>query len=75
MLLPSRRITKIPRGKLRETLHLEGNAASAVEFGHEWSERKLRSAQEAVYESKLDGLPAPLYVFYLDINVITLSLR
>lgn len=45
---------------LRETLHLEGYAASAVEFGYEWSERKLRSALEAVYKSKLDGLPAPL---------------
>ena len=69
MLLPSPRITKIPRGKLRETLHLEGYAASAVEFGHEWSERKLRSALEAVFGSKLDGLPAPLYVFYLEIIV------
>ena len=27
------------------------------------------------YEIKLDGLPAPLYVFYLEIIVITLSLR
>ena len=35
MLLPSPRITKIPRGKLRENLHLEGYAASAVEFGYE----------------------------------------
>ena len=60
MLLPSPRITKIPRGKLRESLHLEGYAASAVEIGQEWSERKLRSALEAVYKSKLDGLPAPL---------------
>ena len=41
MLLPSPRITKIPRGKLRETLHLEGYAASAVELRYEWSERKL----------------------------------
>lgn len=27
------------------------------------------------YESKFDGLPAPLYVFHLEIIVITLSLR
>ena len=60
MLLPSPRITKIPRGKLRESLHLQGYAASAVELGYEWSERKLRSALEAVYKSKLDGLPTPL---------------
>ena len=32
MLLPSPSVTKIPRGKLRETLHMEGYAASAVEF-------------------------------------------
>jgi len=70
MLLPSPRITKIPRGKLRETLHLEGYAASAVEFGHEWSERKLRSALEAVFGSKLDGLPAPLFHFVRGIGDI-----
>jgi len=60
MLLPSPRITKIPHGKLRETLHLKGYAASAVKLGYERSERKLRSALEAVYKSKLSGLPAPL---------------
>ena len=60
MLLPSPRITKIPHGKLRESLHLEEYADSAVEFGCEWSERKLRSALEAVCKSKLDGLSVPL---------------
>ena len=58
MLLPSPRITKIPRGKLRETLHLEGCAASAVELGYELSERKLPSALEAVYKTKFSGVPS-----------------
>ena len=60
MLLPSPRIKKIPRGKLRESLHIEGYAASAVEFCSDWSERKLHSALEAVFKDKLDGLPAPM---------------
>ena len=60
MLLPSPRITKIPRRKLRESLHLEEYAASAVEFGYEWSKRKLQSTTEAVYKGKLDGLSVPL---------------
>ena len=63
MLLPSPSVTKIPRGKLRETLHMEGYAASAVEFCSDWSERKLRSALEAVFKDKLDGLPAPMWVW------------
>ena len=60
MLLPSPRIKKIPCGKLRESLHIEGYAASAVEFCSDWSERKLPSALEAVFKDKLDGLPAPM---------------
>ena len=60
MLLPSPRITKIPCGKLRESLHLEEYAASAVEFGYKWSKRKLQSALEAVYKGKLDDLSVPL---------------
>ena len=60
MLLPSPSITKIPRGKRRETLHMEGYAASAVKFCSDWSERKLRSALEAVFKDKLDGLTAPM---------------
>ena len=60
MLLPSPRIKKIPCGKLRESLHIEGYAASAVEFCSDWSERKLPSAVEAVFKDKLDGLPAPM---------------
>ena len=63
MLLPSPSVTKIPRGKLRETLHMERYAASAVEFCSDWSERKLRSALEAVFKDKLDGLPAPMWVW------------
>ena len=55
MLLPSPRITKIPRGKLRD---LEGCAASAVELGYELSERKLPSALEAVYKTKFSGVPS-----------------
>ena len=62
MLLPSPRIKKIPFGKLRESLHIEGYAASAVEFCSDWSERKLPSALEAVFKDKLDGLPAPMWV-------------
>lgn len=58
MLLPSPRIKKIPHGKLRESLHIEGYATSAVEFYSDWSERKLRSALEAVLKDKLDGLRA-----------------
>ena len=60
MLLPSPSITKIPRGKLRETLHMEGYAASAVEFCGHWSERKLRSTLEATFKDKLDGFPSPI---------------
>ena len=60
MLLPSPRIKKIPCRKLRESLHIEGYAASAVEFCSDWSERKLPSALEAVFKDKLDGLPAPM---------------
>ena len=60
MLLPCPRIKKIPCGKLRESLHIEGYAASAVEFCSDWSERKLPSALEAVFKDKLDGLPAPM---------------
>ena len=60
MLLPSPRIKKIPCRKLRESLHIEGYAASAVEFCSDWSERKLPSAVEAVFKDKLDGLPAPM---------------
>ena len=60
MLLPSPRIKKIPCGKLRESLHIVGYAASAVEFCSDWSERKLPSALEAVFKDKLGGLPAPM---------------
>jgi len=60
MLLPSPRIKKIPCRKLRESLHIEGYAASAVEFCSNWSERKLHSTLEAVFKDKLDGLPAPM---------------
>ena len=60
MLLPSPRIKKIPFRKLRESLHIEGYAASAVEFCSDWSERKLPSALETVFKDKLDGLPAPM---------------
>ena len=60
MLLPSPRIKKIPCGKLRESLHIEGYAASAVEFCSDWSERKIPSALEAVFKDKLDGLPVPM---------------
>ena len=62
MLLPSPRIKKIPCGKRRESLHIEGYAASAVEFCSDWSERKLPSALESVFKDKLDGLPAPMRV-------------
>ena len=59
MLLPSSRNKKIPRRKLRESLHIDGYAASAVEFCSDWSE-KLRSALEAVFKDKLDDLPAQM---------------
>lgn len=38
------------------------DAASSLEFCSNWSERKLRSALEAVFKDKLDGLPAPTWV-------------
>ena len=61
MLLPSPGIKIIPCGKLRESLHIEGYAASAVEFCSNWSERKLRSALEAVFKDKLDSLPLSMW--------------
>lgn len=60
LLLPNPGIKKVPRGRERENLHLQGYAASAVKFCIDWSERKLRSAIETVFKDKLHALPSPM---------------